>query len=430
MDIRLTMKKVDYLIYNVFISKYVMICETEVVYKNLLTDNLKFILQWKNDFPISQISIIDIDNDQIGIKFLDHLIKYWFGTKILYFDIEQNITISKLLDNIDNNNILTVLLHLESVKDQIYIDNLKANKSDEGDEDEDEDDDENEYEDEDDDENEDSFILFSIGNIINRIMKKNTNIKISATQNLKYKTISVKTKVNNTLYTFILTISENMLKLPIEFEGIQPNMLFKFLLNKIELGKDGVDFETIIPYIANILESEDISPHIYETLNVNNIMIDFYNIYKITLSDYIWNEPSQTCPNKMDQHEIVTKLEILNKILVVFENNKDNIKDYHLYNIYPIIKYYLNTTSCNNIVNNIDQYIILKKIIEILWKKYSVVIETNISIIIGSNIANIVAAPVADDGQPQCHKRVRYITKEHQDVLEFYSKTFPLLDEC
>ena len=59
MDIRLTMKKVDYLIYNVFISKYVMICETEVVYKNLLTDNLKFILQWKNDFPISQISIID-----------------------------------------------------------------------------------------------------------------------------------------------------------------------------------------------------------------------------------------------------------------------------------------------------------------------------------------------------------------------------------
>ena len=135
-------------------------------------------------------------------------------------------------------------------------------------------------------------------------------------------------------------------------------------------------------------------------------MIDLYNLHDIILDDYIWKSPSSICPLNIPLAISTTMLESLTQLKHVMSGNRNNLKQEHMYDVYPIMMYYLSVTSVDHIINNISHYVILKQIIELLWTKYKMEIDTSISIMI----------ELCDDE----------VSDEDATILNFYKVTFAM----
>ena len=376
---------------------------TDVNYKNTLSDDVKHLIKWKNEFPRSHIIIVNLDDNCVHISLDDNAVTYWFIAKSLTYDKDNN-NIVRALENINTNDIYSVLTHIESYISNIVPEPKKKSPkrpvtseyvmmSD--------DDDEGEWS----VDNDDTYMFCSVENIVSKIRSAHPGIIITTAQNVTISEINIRVKVLQTSYTFILCINDNKLKMPIKFEGTHPTILFKYLLSKLKLCDDGVDFEQIIIYIADAL-TNDIEPCKQQKLNINKIMIDLYNLHDIILDDYIWKSPSSICPLNIPLAISTTMLESLTQLKHVMSGNRNNLKQEHMYDVYPIMMYYLSVTSVDHIINNISHYVILKQIIELLWTKYKMEIDTSISIMI----------ELCDDE----------VSDEDATILNFYKVTFAM----
>jgi hypothetical protein len=367
-----------------------------VKYVNTLSDDIKHVIRWKNAYLNTKICIITIDDEHIHIVVDNHTLMYFFKTKILSYD-EDDCLLSTICSTIDTNNVFTMLTDIEAhiVKIQSRSSSYENDEHIGGDNDE-----------HIGGENDDTVMFFTIESILMKIRRNYSEINIATTQDLTLGEIYITIKVLKTPYTFMLTIRENKIKLPISFIKVQPDILFKHLLDKLNIYDISVDvglnLEKTINYISSAL-SNDIEPHKIQKLNIDEIMKDLYNMYNITLDDYNWNSPSSVC-STMAPYENVLKLETLERLKYIMETNRDNLKVSHMYSIYPIMMHYLNVPSVDIIIENIDHYAILEKILKMLWPKFNLDVTTDISIMIELSDVRVSCA--------------------EQNILDFYRITF------
>ena len=98
---------------------------TDVNYKNTLSDDVKHLIKWKNEFPRSHIIIVNLDDNCVHISLDDNAVTYWFIAKSLTYDKDNN-NIVRALENINTNDIYSVLTHIESYTSNI-VPELKKN---------------------------------------------------------------------------------------------------------------------------------------------------------------------------------------------------------------------------------------------------------------------------------------------------------------
>jgi hypothetical protein len=225
-----------------------------------------------------------------------------------------------------------------------------------------------------DDHDDDDFLLFSIENTLTNIRKKYPKLKITSMQYMHILHISV--AVTQTPFAFTLKIDTSIRtsNIIIEFTDPRPDEIFIFLLERhkyFNSGSYNIEFEKIITFVSSSLVNDIEIDKGKQKFDINDKIEQMYILYDITIEDYMWQGPSQTCPREIDDSKNRLMLMAIEEMAELIIKNIDDVKTNHVYKLYPIINYYVQIHNIDIMINNILHYNFLAMIIKALWQEYS-----------------------------------------------------------
>lgn len=183
--------------------------------------------------------------------------------------------------------------------------------------------------------------------------------------------LRVKVKVLKTKFTYELECKQSNITL--YFIGTKPYILFEELM--CEYVKDHCTINTLVPCIEYITDSilgdQDESRKLKP--DIDNLVYEMYQIYGITIKQYLWEDSDVTCPITEDSE---LKLNKLIELLSVLTGK--NLEAKHLYILVPIIGYYIHIKDGDSIFNNQKHYGVLMNIIKLFEKKWDVNMTSDI----------------------------------------------------